>query len=347
MNDHIPVLRGSSQRPVLTSRLIQAIAKQFELGEPLRHRDMGGSSNLNVLVEAGGSRHVARVYRHWLTEDRLRDVQQARLSLSKGGVPSPLPIPTSTGDMWCRIGGLLVELESFVERDADMDTWEHLEAGLPWLGHTHNILKLVDHGPAGATAPASNSIDPSNALELTLAGVERIHSWNPTERQREVAGLAEELARALHDLASSSIDLRRQLVHGDFWDNNVFMRHGRVVLVTDLDFMGERLRIDDLALTLYYTNSTFDDDQTSERRAHKLRRLIDAYDSGLDDKLSAAERRSLPLALARTPLAFIAMVANIDTEEAARRHADGMLRDVRWALALVRRFKAWEEIFAG
>jgi Ser/Thr protein kinase RdoA (MazF antagonist) len=54
--------------------------------------------------------------------------------------------------------------------------------------------------------------------------------------------------------------LPRQLAHGDFWDNNVLFRSGRVVSVTDFDFMGVRPRIDDLALTLYHTNSTFSDD---------------------------------------------------------------------------------------
>ena len=40
----------------------------------------------------------------------------------------------------------------------------------------------------------------------------------------------------------------RQLVHGDFWDDNGLFREGRIVLVTDLDFMGVRPRVDDLAL---------------------------------------------------------------------------------------------------
>lgn len=46
--------------------------------------------------------------------------------------------------------------------------------------------------------------------------------------------------------------LPRQLVHGDFWDNNVRFRDLDIVAVLDLDFMEERPRIDDLALTLYY-----------------------------------------------------------------------------------------------
>ena len=111
-----------------------------------------------------------------------------------------------------------------------------------------------------------------------------------------------------------SVQLPRQLVHGDFWDNNVLFHKDRVVLVADLDFMGERLRIDDLALVLYYTNSTFWDDPLSDDRMRKLRGLVDAYDSGLTDHLTSAERAALPLALARTPLCFVGMVASDDTK---------------------------------
>jgi homoserine kinase type II len=137
------------------------------------------------------------------------------------------------------------------------------------------------------------------------------------------------------------------LVHGDYWDNNVLFRDGRVVLVTDLDFMGERARIDDFALTLYYTNSTFSDDPTSDDRIGKLRTLVDAYDTGLDEPLSGAERAALPLALARTPLAFITMIASVDSEAGARRLAAEMTGDISWALDIARDLDRWRSAFAG
>jgi Ser/Thr protein kinase RdoA (MazF antagonist) len=59
------------------------------------------------------------------------------------------------------------------------------------------------------------------------------------------------LRRAL-ELTGLVARLPHQLVHGDFWDNNVGFLGGRPVLVADFDFMGERARIDDLALTLWY-----------------------------------------------------------------------------------------------
>jgi homoserine kinase type II len=119
-----------------------------------------------------------------------------------------------------------------------------------------------------------------------------------------------------------------------------------VALVTDLDFMGRRARIDDLALTLYYTTSTFWDDPDSDARLARLRGLVDAYDGGLDVPLSAAERAALPLALARTPLAFVAMIAAVDSEAGARRLASELPRDVAWARRIAADPDRWRAAFA-
>ncbi len=88
--------------------------------------------------------------------------------------------------------------------------------------------------------------------------------------------------------------LPRRVVHSDCWDNNVLFRAGRVVLVADLDFIGERARVDDPALTLYDTNSTFADDPSSDDRIRRLHTVVDAYEGGLDEPLTSAERAALP-----------------------------------------------------
>ena len=156
-----------------------------------------------------------------------------------------------------------------------MDTRERLETGLPLLGRIHSLLRGLAVGPDGRSAPASNNVAPEHALALTLAGTRRIRTWDPSPAERRMAEDAEELAR-LVDRAERglSTSLRRQLVHGDFWDNNVLFRAGRVVLIADFDFMGERARADDLALTLYYTNATFWEDAVSPDRMRRLRGLV-------------------------------------------------------------------------
>jgi Ser/Thr protein kinase RdoA (MazF antagonist) len=99
--------------------------------------------------------------------------------------------------------------------------------------------------------------------------------------------------------------LPRQLVHGDFWDDNVFFQGETLVFVADFAFMAERARIDDLALTLYYAD-TEAGLTTSQDRIAALRPLVHGYASGLGNPLTDAEHQALPWAIARQPLWGIA-----------------------------------------
>jgi len=95
----------------------------------------------------------------------------------------------------------------------------------------------------------ANHIDPAEALPATRRGARRIRSWNLGLSELAAAAAAEELAGQLAEAEAKLLPrLPRQLVHGDFWDNNIGFRVGRLVLVADFDFMGERARIDDVAL---------------------------------------------------------------------------------------------------
>jgi homoserine kinase type II len=318
----------------------------IHIGVGAQGQDLGGSSNLNLLVSDGSHRYVLRVYRPWVTAARLADLQLVRRHLVRGGVPCVQPIPTLQGEPWILVDDRLVEVEPYVEYDAKMDSWSRLAAGLPLLGRIHTLLRPLAVSKDGRNAPAANSIAPQDVLPGTLRGTQRIRQWVPSTNELQLAGAAEELARLVEEAQRGTADLPRQLVHGDYWDNNVLFRAGRVVLVTDLDFMGERARVDDLALTLYYTNSTFADDRASGERMRMLRALADAYDSGLDEPLMSAERAALPLALARTSLAFIAMVAEVDSEAGAHRLAAEMAGDVAWSLAIMRNLGRWQSAFA-
>jgi Ser/Thr protein kinase RdoA (MazF antagonist) len=339
-------LRGLRATP--SPRLLELLRERYGLDGIDAARDLGGSSNLNLLVAAGGSRCVARVYRPYVSTARLEAIQQVRRVLADGGVPSAQLVPTRDGEPWTVIDGRLVEVEVFVERDENMDSWERLELGLPWLGRIHSLLRGVQVNPEGRTPLFANHVEPFDALEWTRRGARRVRGWGPSRAELRLVEAAEELARrvaaAERDVVSA---VPRQMAHGDFWDNNVFFREGRVVLVTDFDFMGERARIDDLALTLYYTNSTFSEDPVSAERAGRLRRLVDAYDRGLDEPLTSVERAALPLAIARQPLWWVGRwLALLDDEEEARRGLAGMSGDVGWALHVMRQVGRWQAAFA-
>jgi homoserine kinase type II len=241
-----------------------------------------------------------------------------------------------------------VEVEYYVEHDATMDSWERLELALPMLGRIHTMLQDVEIGPDGKHPLFANHIEPHDVLDKTLRGTQRIRGWDSSAAELYLADAADELA---HRIAAAERDLvsrlPRQLIHGDFWDNNVCFRDGRLVLVTDFDFMGERARIDDVALTLYFTSLKYAATAASEAHLSKLRALINAYDSGLATPLSSAERAALPLALARQPLWSIGgWVALLDDEQSARQHAAGTISEVDWALGITSELDRWQTAFA-
>ena len=340
------VARGPASRAEASPALFHALADRYGIRGDDGVRDLGGSSNLNLLLADGWRRTVVRVYRPWVTAARLADIQRVRGELARGGVPCPQPIRTLDGEPWIVVEGRLVEVEPYVEHDGGMDSWERIEAGLPLLGRIHSLLRPLEVSEDGRHPPAANHIEPLDALAGTLRGTRRVRQWDASPDELRLANASEELARLVDREERESEGLPRQLVHGDYWDDNVLFQGGRVVLVADLDFMGERARVDDLALTLYYANSTFSDDPVSDDRLRRLRALVDAYDGGLAEPLSGAERAAIPLALARTPLCFIAMIPSVDSEPGARRLAAEMAGDIAWALAIVRDLPRWRAAFA-
>jgi homoserine kinase type II len=340
-------LRGA--RAALSPRLLERLRECYGLDGAEEPRDLGGSSCLNLLLAAGRERYVARVYRPYVTAARLEAIQLVRSELARGGVPCAEVLPTREGEPWTEIDGRLVEAEEFVEYDEQMDSWERLEVGLPWLGRVHSVLRGVTVGADGRTPLFANHVEPSDALDWTRRAARRVRAWGPSPGERQLMDAAEELAERVAEAERPLVSsLPRQLAHGDFWDNNVLFREGRVVLVTDFDFMGERARIDDLALTLYYTNSTFAEDRGFEGRIGRLRRLVDAYNRALDDPLSRDEWAALPLALARQPLWWVGRwLALLDDEEHARRGLAGMVADVEWALQVICDARRWQAAFAS
>ncbi|HEY8172080.1 MAG TPA: phosphotransferase [Dehalococcoidia bacterium] len=344
MSDSDQVARGPASRAASSAALLRGLADEY--GIRGNFEDLGGSSNLNLLVEHGSLRFVVRVYRPWTTASRLADMQLVRRELARRDVPTTEPVETRRGETWIVVRDRLVEVEPYIQHDSKMDSWQRIKAALPLLGRAHTLMQALEVSQDGSIAPAANHVEAADVVAWTLRGTSRIRSWEASPAELRLADASDELAKLLDSAEKRRPPLARQLVHGDFWDNNVLFHGDRVVLVGDFDFMGVRPRIDDLALVLYYTNSTFWEDPLSDSRMRALRDLVDAYDDGLTDHLTAVERSALPLALARTPLCFVGMLASIDTPAGARRLAAEITPDVAWALAIARDLDRWQRAFA-
>lgn len=338
--------RGLRAEP--SAELLELVRRRYGIGATESPTDLGGSANLNLLVSDGSRRYVVRVYRPHVTAARLDAIHTARSALAAAGLPVAHALPALDGRPWAAHGDRIVEVERFVESDSKMDSWERVEAALPLLGRLHSSLREVAVGPEGLKPLFANYIEPRDALRMTLQGVMRIRSWGPSQDESRLADAAEELAHLVLESGSGLRQpLPRQIAHGDFWDNNVLFRDGRVALITDFDFMGERARIDDLALTLYFLLAKSPPGPASDHDLRRLRGLVDAYDSGLRDRMTREERAALPLAIARQPLWSVGVwTALLDDEQAARAHANGMLAQMDRALDIVRDPGRWREAFA-
>ena len=328
--------------------LFNAVRAAYKIEFETEPIDLGGSSSLNLLVADRSGQWVLRVYRPYVTVERLDAIHFIRQALSLAGVPCGGLMTTHDGQPWISFDGRLVELEHYIEHDADMDTWEALEIGLPVLARMHDILRNTDVGEAARQPLFANYIESSQVLACTHRGTRRIRAWNPSPVELALADEANELAQLISNAEfAQQADLPKQLVHGDFWDNNVFLQEGKVVFVTDFDFMGERLRIEDIALTLYFTCMEFLETPVSDNQLVRLRRLLNAYDLGSERSLSSAERAALPLAIARQPLWSIGgWVALLDDENTARTHALGTAAGVKWALRVIDEVARWQDAFA-
>ncbi|GAA5013985.1 hypothetical protein GCM10023317_52480 [Actinopolymorpha pittospori] len=319
----------------MSRELLDVVSRQYGLQPLSDHSDLEDSFNLNVVVRDGDQRLVVRVYRSSTTAPRLEAVQRVRRFLIDDGLPFAPLRPTLEGCGWCEFDGRLIEVEQFVPSQTYMESFEHIRLAMPVLAHLHNRLGLAPATGAAAAAPVANHVDSAHVVESVAAGLAVARSASLSAEESRYAAIAETLSHRLRRAEKQDGGrLRCQLVHGDFWDDNVKFTGSRVSLITDLDFMGVRPRVDDLALTLFYTNERLGRDDSSGQRPAQLRELVDAYDEALRPRLSKAERQALPYAIARTPLCFIAQSADSGAAAAAQ-----VLRErgpvLSWALTTI------------
>ncbi|REF36394.1 phosphotransferase enzyme family protein [Thermasporomyces composti] len=300
--------------------------------------------NLNLLAEQYGRPVVVRAYLPRVTSRRLADLQRIRGLLRDAGMPIPALIPTIDEQPWISVDGRLVEVEEYVAHDAHMDTWTRLDAGMPLLGRIHATLAGVGASTETRYPDFANAVDATDALATTARGVARIRSWGDSVRRdvQRMCDEAEELADIVAAAEAASPPTRRQLVHGDFWDNNVLFRCGNVAAVIDFDFLGHRPRVDDLALTLFFADLTLTPPE--DERIPLLRRLVDRYESGLDHPLAPEERAAIPAALARQQLWAFGHITRLD-EASARRLAEILVRELHRTLPIARDLERWRVAF--
>lgn len=322
-------MTNAEPRSAASPELIAAIRREYGLPAIARWCDLGGSYNLNLLLPGPGL--VARVYHDEMTAERITSLQRIRRYLTDNGIPTASPIRTAGGRDWTRLGGRIVELEPYISADAKMDSWERLVAGMPLFATVHDLLRAAHVDAAAAETPVSNHVPAAAARTSVEFGVAAIRERRPTATEMHFADIAVELANRLWPIEREFGSLPRQLVHGDFWDNNIYFRDNRIVLVGDFDFMGVRPRIDDLALTLFYANELFGRPETPNR----LRGLAERYSAAAAVPLTDMEWAALPYAIARSPLCFIGQLPYNSAAHAKAELINDRGPQCEWALRAI------------
>lgn len=300
------VVAPGSTRATSSLGLLDLLRRRYGMGRLQPLRDLGGAYNLNLLVTASRERLVVRVYHPWVPLARVAAVREVREQLRAMSWPiAPLRL-TTEGDRLVMLGDRVVEVEGFVPATTCMNTWPRFRTGVRLLGKLHRTMRSIEAPPAAGRAPWANHVAVDEIAEATAPAIATIRKSGLTPEQSRCLDAAEHLVEALVDAdRTSGVRLPVQLVHGDFWHNNVLFSGRRVVLIGDFDFIGIRPRIDDLALTLFFLNDSRGRDDLSSSRLRRLVELVDGYDELADPPLSRDERELLPFAIARSPLTFL------------------------------------------
>ncbi len=329
---------------MVTDDAIARVAAEFGLGRLSGWLSLGGSSSVNLRIDHAGAPVVARFYRSSRDTTRIGAMQAARRALRDAGLPCPPVVSTPAGATLIEVDGALVEVEPFVEWDARMNSAPLLERGFELMARMHDVLRAAALPAAAHTGADANHIEASAALAATRRGAERIGGWPADPAFAALAAGSVELIEAVAAAEASLLpQLPRQLVHGDFWDNNVLFRGDEVVALIDFDFMGEWARIDELALTAYFWLLEPGKGVPTPADIGPVRRFLDAYDAAAELPLSAAERLALPLAMARQPAWSIGgWVLRLD-EPAAMAHARSVVAELPVAQAILTDLDRWQD----
>lgn len=265
-------------------------------------RDLGGSRTTNLRLMGPQGDHVARVHQEHTSTDRLVAVQAARIAVADAGLPAVRPIASRTGStIQLTSSGRLAEIEPYVAWTEQMKTPHQLRVGFAALAAIHDALHEASLPSAARTARYANHLGSADAAAATLIGAERMRSWGQSGPSRFADQVEAHIDAVvgLERLLSTAPWV--QVVHGDFWDNNVLFADDRIVAILDFDFMAERARIDDLALTIYFYLLEPGHGRPGRAERELVRSLVDAYDDQTTRPLALEERLALPLAMARQP----------------------------------------------
>jgi len=317
---------------------VSFLVDHFRLGSLRLIRDLGGTYNLNLLLQAERGWYVLRLYRPWMTQMRLSQLHQIKRLLAHTSLPVPIPLSTITGETILHSNNRLMELEPFIIHDGEADTWKRNARAFFLLGKLHAFLAMEASNIDLVDPVVSNYGTPETLLAWTEQAVaESLQSRHPIkvlEKQQALSLYAETIHLLLslqEQWNKTNGHLTQQLTHGDYGGGNLLFRRERPVAILDFDFMRIRERVSEIAYTLYWWLCKQGHGQIAEVGSwKKVNELLTCYNEGTSKLLTLEERQALPLEIARVPLYWIAETHVFpNPAQEVLKHAD-KIANARW-----------------
>ncbi len=289
----------------------QAIAEQFAIGVITSTQDLGGTYNLNVLLLTTGGTYVARVYRPWVTYERLAMLHQVKQVLYENGLPVPTLIVNRLGKTIFSYQDRLAEVECFVPHDNVEGTWQHYELAFALLARLHTSLATKTGRITIVPPLVANYATPNELVTWTLQAKQRISKSTANEDTGLALALCDSTVQLLTKIQGewdkTGHELPRQMIHGDFRLGNFIFRGEQIVAILDFDFLAVRERIFDLAYALYWMFRRLESNVPPDKLSwSRINEMLRSYNRESIQPFSPTEIQALPLELARVPLYWIA-----------------------------------------
>jgi homoserine kinase type II len=269
--------------------ILRELLQSYALGQLLSHKEIvEGVENTNFLLQMESSRAILTLYEKRVREEELPFFIELMRHLANKGLPCPLPIHDTHGEILQRVCDRPAAIMSFLEgRPTENITPSHCRQVGVMLAHMH---------------VAGEDFALKRTNDLSLSGWLKL-SISCDKRADEVApGLGRLVAQELEFLQShwpQEGALPSGTIHADLFPDNVFFENDKLCGVIDFYFACTDRLAYDLAVAInawcFDAKNAFDATRASS--------LLAGYES--IRPLNVNEKNALPILLRGAALRFL------------------------------------------
>ncbi|MEM8530136.1 MAG: phosphotransferase [Chloroflexota bacterium] len=299
-------------RATASSHLFTMLTETYNIGTLTTTHDLGGTYNLNVALHTLTGQYVARVYRPWVTKDRLQAVHRLKNELITHNIPVVLPYPTHTGTTYTTFEDRLVEVEPLLRIDQMNESLPSYLQAATMLGQLHNVLLQAGDDTTIPDPCIANYASPEQIKDWILHVDEQLQ-YTTHSRLSEARTICSNALTLLEEVCRwwdrYRAILPRQLIHGDYGLGNIAFREGNIIGLLDFDFVARRERVFELAYTTFWMIYRLQLERSVHTMWDHVEQFVTHYEQTSSVPLTDEEWMSLPVEMVRVPLYWLAEVA--------------------------------------